>query len=76
MPHYCIEYKPNEAIEVVDGKPDPDPPGPPLPMRIVEANNQARAVAHVVENTLTVRRATPQDFMSLANAGGEIEKAL
>ncbi len=69
MPHYCIEYKPNEFREVGEEE------TPPLPMRIVEAKNEARALAHVVEDTLIVRRAAPSDYMTLANAKGQIEKA-
>ena len=67
MPHYCIEYKTLANAE--------EGTEPPLPMRIVEAKNEPRALSHVVENTLTVRRAKPEDFMALAKAGREIEKA-
>lgn len=49
--------------------------GNPMPMRIVEAKNEAQATAHIIEATISVRKATPQDFMSLALAGGSIEKA-
>lgn len=66
MPHYCIEYKPSDVA--ID-----DEPRPLLPMRIVEAKNESQAIAHVVENTMTVRRALPKDFMALSRAGGEIE---
>lgn len=69
MPHYCIEYKPNEFVEVGEET------KPPLPMRIVEAKNEARALAHVVEDSMIVRRAQPQDYMALSRIGGEIEKA-
>lgn len=61
MPHYTIQSK----------KPDADN----STLRIVEAKNQARALSHVVEDTLTVRLAEPGDFMRLAKAAGEIEKA-
>lgn len=61
MPHYAIQSK----------KPDADNSA----LRIVEAKNQARALSHVVEDTLTVRLAEPADFMALAKASGEIEKA-
>lgn len=61
MPHYTIEPT----------KPVTD--GPRL--RIVEAKNQARALSHVVEDTLTVRLSEPADCMNLAKAGSEIESA-
>lgn len=60
MPHYCIESK-NLGDATV--------------LRVVEAKNQARALAHVVEDTLIVRLAEPRDFVSLTKAGGEIESA-
>lgn len=43
--------------------------------RIVEAKNQARALAFVVEDTIDIGLAGPSDFMALAKAGNEIEKA-
>jgi hypothetical protein len=61
MPHYVIE----------PSKPSEDGPR----MRIVDAKNQARALSHVVEDTMTVRLAEPADFMALARASGEIETA-
>jgi hypothetical protein len=46
VPHYVIEpKKPDDATT----------------MRIVEAKNQARALSHVVEDTLTVRLAEPAE---------------
>jgi hypothetical protein len=62
MPHYTVESKKNG-----------DDSAPAL--RIVEAKNQARALSHVVEDTLTVRLAEPMDFVRLTRANGEIEKA-
>ena len=61
MPHYVIEPK----QQTTDGP----------RLRIVDAKNQARALGHVVEDTLIVRLAEPGDFMNLAKAGSEIEKA-
>lgn len=63
MPHYVIKPKKNGADESA------------LKPRIVEAKNQARALAFVVEDTLEVVLAEPADFMALAKAGHEIEKA-
>lgn len=60
MPFYVIEPKKPEDV---------------TKLRIIEAKNQARALSHVVEDTLTVRIAEPSDFMNLAKAGSEIEKA-
>lgn len=60
MPHYIVEPKAEHDASAV---------------RIVEAKNQARALAHVVENTLTVRIAEPADFVNATKAGVEIEKA-
>jgi Mn-dependent DtxR family transcriptional regulator len=61
VPHYCIEAK----------KPNGEANG----LRIVEAKNQARALSHVVEDTLTVRLADPLDYVKLTKAGHEIEQA-
>lgn len=61
MPHYVINVQPAEETAPVT--------------RIVEAKNQARAIAHVVADTVKVRIATPQDFMSFSKGGGEIEIA-
>lgn len=61
MAHYVIEPK------------QPSADGPRL--RIVEAKNQARAMAHVVQDTLIVRAAEPKDFVTMTRAGGEIEVA-
>lgn len=61
MPHYCIESK----------KPDGTPA-----LRVVEAKNQARALSHVVEDTLTVRLAEPKDYVALTRANGEIESTI
>lgn len=63
MPHYLIKPKRN------GGEPFAIQP------RIVEAKNQARALAFVVEDTLEVSLAEPNDFMELAGRGGKIEKA-
>ncbi len=61
MPHYTIQSK----------KLDPEN----TTLRIVEAKNQARALSHVVEDTLTVRLAEPKDFVALTRADREIEQA-
>lgn len=66
MPHYVFEHKQKEDFRDVDGD--------PMPIRIVEAKNEAQATAHIIQATITVRKATPQDFMALATAGGAIEK--
>lgn len=61
MPHYLINVQPaQETVPVT---------------RIVEAKNQARAIAHVVADTVRVRIATPQDYMTFSKGGGEIETA-
>jgi len=61
VPHYCIESKPTDAAS--------------QNLRIVEAKNAARALSHVVEDTLTIRPAQPKDYMALAKTGREIESA-
>lgn len=61
MPHYTIQSKKPDAENAT--------------LRVVEAKNQARALAHVVEDTLTVRLAEPRDFVALTRANGEIETA-
>lgn len=64
MPHYLIKPKKNSSEEPSAIQP-----------RIVEAKNQSRALAFVVEDTLEVVLAQPNDFMELAGRGGKIEKA-
>lgn len=66
MPHYVFEHKQKDDFRNAEGD--------PMPMRIVEAKNEAQATAHIIQATITVRKATPQDFMALAVSGGEIEK--
>lgn len=61
MPHYTITVAPEKSDMRVT--------------RIVEAKNQARAIAHVVGDTVIVSLSEPADFMALAKAGGEIEVA-
>lgn len=63
MPHYHITIKPtkSESFTTI--------------VRIVEAKNAARAVAHVIGDTVFVKLAEPADFMALAKADGEIETA-
>jgi len=61
MPHYRITVQPAKTDTAVT--------------RIVDAKNQARAIAHVVADTVTCTLAEPADFMALAKAGGDIEMA-
>lgn len=61
MPHYKITVQPAKTDVAVT--------------RIIEAKNQARAIAFVVEDTVVASLAEPADFMNLARAGGEIEIA-
>ena len=67
MPHYVFEHKQKDDFR--------DAEGDPMPLRIVEAKNEAQATAYFIEAIITVRKATPQDFMALAVAKGAIEKA-
>lgn len=67
MPYYVFEHKQKDDFRNAEGD--------PMPMRIVEAKNEAQATAHIIQATIAVRKATPQDFMALAVSGGEIEKA-
>lgn len=60
MPHYIVEPKAPHEAEAV---------------RIVDAKNQARALAHVVEDTLVVRLAETADIVAATKAGVEVEKA-
>lgn len=61
MPHYRITVQPAKTDTAVT--------------RIVDAKNQARAIAHVVSDTVVCALAEPYDFMALARAGGEIQTA-
>lgn len=69
MPHYTYIVKPPKAV---------NSGGEQVycsVLRIVEAKNQARGLAHVVADTIESRLATPADFMTLAKADGDIETA-
>lgn len=67
MPYYAFEHNQKDDFRDSDQN--------PIPLRIVEAKNEAQATAHIIQATLMVRKATPQDFMALAVAKGNIEKA-
>lgn len=43
--------------------------------RLVRASNKARAIAHVVADTLQVDVATTDDALRVGRAGGEVEVA-
>lgn len=43
--------------------------------RLVRAKNQARAIAHVVADTVVVNQASADDIVRLTKAGVEIETA-
>jgi hypothetical protein len=43
--------------------------------RLVRAANKARAIAHVVADTIKVDVATTEDAMRIASAGGALEVA-
>jgi len=63
MPHYRITINPTKTES------------PATVVRIVEAKNPSRAIAHVIGDTVFVKLAEPADFMALARADGEIETA-
>jgi hypothetical protein len=69
MPHYTITV---QATKNVDNEGEPVHESV---TRIIKAKNEARAIAFVVSDTLTSSLSTPDDFMMLARAGGEIEIA-
>jgi len=43
--------------------------------RLVRAKNEARAVAHVVKDTVAIERASVDDVVRLTKAGVELELA-
>lgn len=43
--------------------------------RLVRAKNEARAIAHVINDTVAVDRASTDDVVRLTKAGVEIENA-
>jgi len=49
--------------------------GPAKRERLVRAKNEAAALKHVVADTITVTRASIDDAMRLAGAGGAVEVA-
>jgi hypothetical protein len=69
MPHYTITVQPSKKLDD-EGERVHQPV-----TRIVKAKNEARAIAFVVSDTMSVNLSTPPDFMALARAGGEIETA-
>lgn len=54
---------------------DEPQPGGLTRERLVRAPNKARAIAHVVADTLTCEVATIDDAMRIASAGGKVEIA-
>jgi hypothetical protein len=46
---------------------------PAVRERIVRAKNEASALRHVVSDTITIDRASIDDAMRLATAGGKVE---
>ncbi len=67
MPNYLVKT-------VYTGAPI-DEAKPVVIERIVRASNKARAIAHVVADTLTVDVASIDDAMRIAAAGGKVEVA-
>lgn len=67
MPHYRIKLKKNDFRDLETMSDDK--------IRVVEAKNQAQALKFVVEDSLEVALAEPQDFMNLQKQGGAIEVA-
>jgi hypothetical protein len=67
MPNYLIQT-------ILAGAPIDDR-SPVVIERIVRASNKARAIAHVVADTLKVDVATVDDAMRVAGAGGKVEVA-
>ena len=43
--------------------------------RLVRAKNEARALSHVVKDTVKVQRATTDDVIRVRDAGGVLEQA-
>lgn len=41
--------------------------------RLIRAKNEARAIAHIVKDTITVERASVDDVVRLTKAGVDIE---
>lgn len=66
MPDYLIVTKivtPGESVKISSTE------------RLVRASNKARAIQHVVADTLIVEPATIDDAMRVAFAGGKLEVA-
>lgn len=66
MPHYSFKTK-------LDAYNDAE--GSPIPLRVIDAKNEAQATAFYVSGTADVSKSTPADYMELARAKGEIEVA-
>jgi hypothetical protein len=66
MPDYCIR---------ITAKPAEVEAPAIVTERLVRAKNEARAIAHVVKDTISVDRATIDDAMRLAKLNVEVEVA-
>lgn len=66
---------PPEYLVKVSSKPAVADAKPVVTERIVRAKNEARAISHVVSDTVTVERATIDDAMRLSKLGVEVENA-
>lgn len=65
---------PDYLVVVVDKKAAEDQPTVRRE-RLIRAKNEARALAHVVKDTIVLQRATTDDIVRVAKAGVEVEVA-
>jgi hypothetical protein len=63
MPDYLVQIITKAADETVKTE------------RLIRAKNEARAIAHVVNDTISVDRASTDDILRVAKAGAEVEIA-
>lgn len=66
MPDYLVRMETKAPAEDAE---------PVVTERLVRAPNQARAIAHVVNDTVTVAVAETEDVIRLAKAGVDLEVA-
>jgi hypothetical protein len=81
MPDYAVKVttKLAETVKVQrvgQAEPDNIQVAPPqIIERLVRAKNEARAIAHVVKDTISIDRASTDDVIRLTQAGVKMEQA-
>lgn len=65
MPDYLVQVQSKPTVDAT----------PTLVERLVRAKNQPTAIAHIVNDTITVKLAETEDIVRCAKAGVDLEHA-